>query len=330
MKTLFPFEQLYNVIDDTANIVSEQLDCTYLEAIAETCENLHYNDVLQDELSEVTKKRLLKEYEKINLSAFAKEDIRKAYQLTILKGMKEAAQPNHQMTPDAVGIFVGYLVSKFMKEQQHFTILDPTIGTGNLLSAVVNQNRSKLMDSMGVDLDDLLLKLAYVGANLMEYPLQLFHQDSLEDLLIDPADVVVCDLPVGYYPNDERAKQFETRAASGHSYAHHLFIEQSINYMRPGGYGLFLVPNTLFETEQSVKLNEYIKQVSYIQGFIQLPNSMFKQEAAAKSILILQKKATEIAKPKQALLVSMPKFSNKEAMQGIMAQIDDWFVAENK
>ena len=43
------------------------------------------------------------------------EQIRKALQLAILKGMKESSQPNHQMTPDAIGMFISYLVGKFTK-----------------------------------------------------------------------------------------------------------------------------------------------------------------------------------------------------------------------
>ncbi|WP_227633456.1 class I SAM-dependent methyltransferase, partial [Klebsiella pneumoniae] len=82
----------------------------------------------------------------------------------------------------------------------------------------------KKVRSYGVDADDLLLKLAYVNANLQQHEIQLFHQDSLKPLFIEPVDVVVCDLPIGYYPDDENAKSFHLHAKSGHSYAHYLFI----------------------------------------------------------------------------------------------------------
>ena len=41
-------------------------------------------------------------YEGTNLSIFTVKMIRKAFQLAILKGMKESVQPNHQMTPDSI------------------------------------------------------------------------------------------------------------------------------------------------------------------------------------------------------------------------------------
>jgi site-specific DNA-methyltransferase (adenine-specific) len=325
MNGLTQMEELFGVIDQTAIILSKELPCSYLEAVAETGENLFHETILQEELDEVTKKRLEKEYDKIKLNKYDKETIRKSYQLAILKGMKEATQPNHQMTPDAVGLFMSYLVRKLMEEKKDYIILDPAVGTGNLLTAILNYEESKIKQAYGVDVDDLLIKLAYVNANLQEHPVQLFNQDSLQPLFIDPVDLVVCDLPVGYYPNDIGAASYKVKAKEGHSYAHHLFIEQSLNYAKPGGYVMVLIPNNLFETEQAGSLHAFLKEEAVIQGVIQLPLSLFKQESSAKSIFILQKKGEGVILPKQALLVELPKFTNKEAMNRIMTEIDKWF-----
>ena len=204
MKTT-PVEQLFYEFDETTQILQEELSCTYLDALGETGENFFHGKVIQEEMSELTRKRLEKFYHQFSAEKYNKETIRKAYQLAILKGMKQNVQPNHQMTPDAVGIFVSYLVGKFMNTQKEFTILDPALGTGNLLFAILNQLPEKEISAYGVEIDETLLKLAYAGANMQEHSLQLFNQDSLEPLFIDPADVVVSDLPVGYYPNDVRA-----------------------------------------------------------------------------------------------------------------------------
>lgn len=32
----------------------------------------------------------------------------------------------------------------------------------------------------------------------------LLHQDGLANLLVDPVDVVISDLPVGYYPDERK------------------------------------------------------------------------------------------------------------------------------
>lgn len=52
---------------------------------------------------------------------------------------------------------------------------------------------------------------------------------------------------------------------------------------------------------------------------------MFKQKEAAKSILVLQKKGEGVTPPENALLVNLPKFSNKQGMNDIMSQMNEWF-----
>jgi site-specific DNA-methyltransferase (adenine-specific) len=323
-----PVEKLFTIFNETAVILQEELSFTYLEALAETGENIFEGNILQEGLGELSQRRLEKKYDELNLEEFTNEEIRKAYQLVILKGMKESAQPNHQMTPDSVGILIGYLVYKFNKNES-LHILDPAVGTGNLLTAVLNNQMNKQSSAIGVDVDDLLIKLAYVNANLQQHPVQFYNQDSLEPLLVDPVDVVISDLPVGYYPDDLRAQDYKLKANEGHSYAHHLLMEQSVNHVKPGGYLFFVVPNGLFESKEASKLGEYFKENVIIQGFLQLPLNMFNNKSSAKSILILQKKGENVQPPKEALLVELPSLSSINAMEKILSQIGQW-ISENK
>ncbi len=79
----------------------------------------------------------------------------------------------------------------------------------------------------------------------------MYHQDAVTALDIPQCDLAISDLPIGYYPLDENAKNYQTRAKEGHSYVHHLLIEQSMNYLKPGAFGVFLVPSSLFQTKES-------------------------------------------------------------------------------
>ena len=81
-------------------------------------------------------KKVKKSYDSINLSRFTKEEIRKSFQLAILKGMKESVQPNHQMTPDSIGMFSRILTKEVYQKQSAYRLLDPAVGTGNLLTTV--------------------------------------------------------------------------------------------------------------------------------------------------------------------------------------------------
>ncbi|OWT49934.1 class I SAM-dependent methyltransferase [Bacillus wiedmannii] len=319
-------ETLFSIFDSSAVVLRKELDVTYLEALVETGDNLFEGAILQEELSESAIERLNREYSTFNEETYKGEEIRKAFQLAILKGMKEGVQANHEMTPDAVGMFMSYLFHKFMQGQNEITVLDPAIGTGNLMTTVFNSAKEGLaMSGFGVEVDEVLIKLALVNANLQKHAIEFFHQDGLAPLYIDPVDAVVSDLPIGYYPNEIGASEYKLKADQGMSYAHHLFIEQSVKHTKEGGYLFFLVPNFIFESDQAPKLHAFIKETCFIQGLLQLPVSMFKNEKNAKSIFVLQKKGPSVTMPKQALLVELPKFSNMKAMENIMDQLNTWF-----
>ena len=319
-------ETLFSIFDSSAVVLRKELDVTYLEALVETGDNLFEGAILQEELSESAIERLNREYSTFNEETYKGEEIRKAFQLAILKGMKEGVQANHEMTPDAVGMFMSYLFHKFMQGQNEITVLDPAIGTGNLMTTVFNSAKEGLtMSGFGVEVDEVLIKLALVNANLQKHAIEFFHQDGLAPLYIDPVDAVISDLPIGYYPNEIGASEYKLKADEGMSYAHHLFIEQSVKHTKEGGYLFFLVPNFIFESEQAPKLHAFIKETCFIQGLLQLPVSMFKNEKNAKSIFVLQKKGANVTMPKQALLVELPKFSNMKAMEDIMDQLNTWF-----
>ncbi|HDW3052984.1 TPA: class I SAM-dependent methyltransferase [Bacillus cereus] len=319
-------ETLFSIFDSSAVVLRKELDVTYLEALVETGDNLFEGAILQEELSESAIERLNHEYSTFNEETYKGEEIRKAFQLAILKGMKEGVQANHEMTPDAVGMFMSYLFHKFMQGQNEITVLDPAIGTGNLMTTVFNSAKEGLtMSGFGVEVDEVLIKLALVNANLQKHAIEFFHQDGLAPLYIDPVDAVVSDLPIGYYPNEIGASEYKLKADEGMSYALHLFIEQSVKHTKEGGYLFFLVPNFIFESDQAPKLHAFIKETCFIQGLLQLPVSMFKNEKNAKSIFVLQKKGSNVTMPKQALLVELPKFSNMKAMENIMDQLNTWF-----
>ncbi|MGG1148847.1 class I SAM-dependent methyltransferase [Bacillus wiedmannii] len=319
-------ETLFSIFDSSAVVLRKELDVTYLEALVETGDNLFEGAILQEELSESAIERLNREYSTFNEETYKGEEIRKAFQLAILKGMKEGVQANHEMTPDAVGMFMSYLFHKFMQGQNEITVLDPAIGTGNLMTTVFNSAKEGLaMSGFGVEVDEVLIKLALVNANLQKHAIEFFHQDGLAPLYIDPVDAVISDLPIGYYPNEIGASEYKLKADEGMSYAHHLFIEQSVKHTKEGGYLFFLVPNFIFESDQAPKLHAFIKETCFIQGLLQLPVSMFKNEKNAKSIFVLQKKGPSVTMPKQALLVELSKFSNMKAMENIMDQLNTWF-----
>ncbi len=295
-------EKIFTFIDSHADN-SEQL---YLDAVIEACE-LWLSGESKPELA----------------GSISKEDIRRGIQLAVLKGMKKNAQAHHQMTPDSMGILIGHLASKLAGERTGVTLLDPAVGTGNLLYTVMNAigNGST---ATAVEIDDMLIRLAAVTAELLEHPVTFYVQDALRPLLVDPVDITISDLPVGFYPDDENAANFELVPDEGHAYAHHLFLEQSMNHTKVGGYGIFLVPANLFDSAQSSILHPFLKKSSEIRAILQLPENLFKNATHAKSIIVLQKKSQDKKMNSEVLLAKVPTMSDRNAMALFIEKIDLW------
>ncbi|WP_405102580.1 class I SAM-dependent methyltransferase [Oceanobacillus sp. FSL H7-0719] len=320
-------EILFEWLDQTTRQVQQHMNEPYLDSLSETMETVFYDESAND-LDDILRKKLDDALEELHKLNYTHEDMRKAIQLAILKGMKDSTQEQHLMTPESIGLIVGYLADKLMKDKQDVRIFDPASGTGNLLTTVM-ERLSQQKTVYASEVDPTLIQLSVLSANLQKKEIEFFHQDSLSPLLLDPVDLVVSDLPVGYYPDDIRASEYELKADKGHAYAHHLFIEQSLKYTKDAGYLIFVIPDFLFESDQSEKLNHYLRENAHIVGVLRLPESVFKSKRNVKSILVLQKKGEHTKGPKQPLLVQMPSLTNANAMSDILAQMNGWFSTYN-
>ncbi|GAA5416353.1 hypothetical protein Pryu01_01387 [Paraliobacillus ryukyuensis] len=319
-------EQYFNLINEITETIEQNESMTYLDSLVVALE-CAFSKMPNEELSEPTKKFVRKNIAKIQFDTLDKETIRKIIQLATLKGMRGATQQQHLITPDTVAMFMGYIVNNLVGNRKDIRIFDPAFGSGNLLTAVMNQLQTNVQ-AYGSEVDSTLIQLGLLNANLQKTEIELFHQDSLQPFLLEPVDFVVADLPVGYYPDDFRAQSFELRAPEGHAYAHHLFIEQSLHYTKEAGFSIFVIPNFLFDSDQSNKLHVYLQKHAHIVGLLQLPTSMFTSEKQAKSILILQKKGQAAKAPKQALIAQLPSFKDPRSTLQVVEKINKWFKEE--
>src|SRR5699024_6223509 len=156
------------------------------------------------------------------------------------------------------------------------------------------------------EIDETLIRISVNTANVLQQNVEYFHQDSLRPLLLDPVDVTIADLPVGYYHDEERANDFALRAEEGMSFSHHLFIEQSLTYTKQGGYLIFLIPEFLFTSEQAEQLQRFLHAEAHIIGVFQLSDSTFRAKEHKKSIFVIRKKGEQTKNVKQPLLVKLP------------------------
>jgi site-specific DNA-methyltransferase (adenine-specific) len=322
-------EESFHLSLEAIQVLQNALKTSYLDAYIETIENFvdQYQVRVMDGVpNETDTQRLDTLYKKIQQIALTAEERRKLAQLLLLKGgQTEHLQPNHQLTPDSIGFLFVYLIEQLTDVKQQTKILDLSVGMGNLiLTIVLNlQLAQREVQATGVDIDETLLAIAAATSEWTNAPLHLFHQDGLQELLINPMDVAVSDLPVGYYPQDEKAASFVTAAPEGHSFAHHLLMEQAMNYVKEAGFGLFLAPGNFMETEQSDYFKKWLNEKVYLQGIIQLPEELFKEERSRKSILLIQNRGAE-SKQAPVLLAKLGSLKEPKNIKKFFEQFEAW------
>ncbi|MFC6290216.1 class I SAM-dependent methyltransferase [Levilactobacillus angrenensis] len=323
-------EALFKVLDESTTTLQAALSTSYLDAFVETGDNLLNGQVQVEDgrPDQETVAKLTDLYQQADWQSFDSETVRRAVQLAMLKAIRiDEIQANHQLTPDTIAYIMGYLVTRLEKGKTHLTLLDLTVGTGNLLTAVISQLKRVVtgkIDAYGVDNDDSMLAIAQTSSDLQRVPVELIHQDALERLLVPASDLIVADLPIGYYPVDDNAVNFHTAAKSGHTYVHHLLLEQAMNQLTPGGIGVFLVPSQLFQSEQAPNLLKWLPNNAYLQGLLNLPSELFANANAQKAILILQKPGAGAKQVEQVMLGEFPSFKNQSAFQKFVAEIVQW------
>ncbi|KTT81003.1 MULTISPECIES: class I SAM-dependent methyltransferase [Mammaliicoccus] len=253
------------------------------------------------------------------------QERRKAFQFAYLSLLKEEViQPNHQMTPDSIGFILSYLVNLFNKNKKELNIVDIASGTGHLSATINEQNQDKTLMHHLIEVDPVLQRVSIHLANFLEIPFDVYPQDAIMPLPLEEADVIVGDLPVGYYPLDERSKEMKLGFDEGHSYSHYLLLEQAVTATRPGGYVFLIVPTNIFEGEEVKQLQKYIATETEMQAFLNFPNSLFKTEQSRKSLLILQKKDPGNTKSVEVLLANIPDFKAQSQLQTFLSEVDEW------
>ena len=109
--------------------------------------------------------------------------------------------------------------------------------------------------------------------------------------------MIVSDLPIGYYPDDAIAQRYQVASSEGHTYAHHLMMEQALKYLKPQGVAIFLAPNNLLTSPQSDLLKAWLTDKAQLLAMLTLPESLFSNPAYAKTIFVLRKQEEESVQP---------------------------------
>lgn len=301
--------------------LQNELSTDFFDALIE--QNIRYQRFLENGSSTKRLTKIAKNFEKLKALDLSSEELRKVFQFVMIKGYQTTSiQANHALTPDSIGFIFAYLINQLTK-QGSINILDFGSGTANLSQTIeFGLPKSKIERITGIENDDLLIALAASIADLTASRLRLSHEDAVQ-YHGQPADIVIGDLPVGYYPLDEVAKQYQVSAEDGHTYAHHLLIENALKNLKVGGLAIFLAPLTLFDSEQSDLLVKWLKKSCYLQLVINLPEEAFKGEQVQKAIYLFEKPSDD-NKQKELFIYQLKSMKDPEAIKEFMKTLKNW------
>ena len=281
-------EKAYGYLLENTQTIKNDLQTNFYDALVE--QNAIYLDG-QTELTLVKgNNQRLKD---LNLN---KEEWRRSFQYLLMKAAQtEPLQANHQFTPDGIGFLMVFLVDQLASSDK-VDVLEMGSGTGNLAQTLMN-NCQRSLDYLGLEIDDLLIDLAASMAEVMKADVNFAQGDAVRPQVLKESDVIISDLPVGYYPDDAIASRYQVASPQGHTYAHHLLIEQSLKYLKPGGIAIFLAPNDLLTSEQSPLLKKWMKDHAQVLAMVTLPENLFRSANLAKTIFVLRKQEEAVVQP---------------------------------
>ncbi|WP_049533278.1 class I SAM-dependent methyltransferase [Streptococcus anginosus] len=281
-------EQAYALLLENVQEIQNELLTSFYDALVE--QNGSYLDG-NIELDSVRQNN-----EKLKALKLNKEEWRRAYQFLLMKAAQtEPLQANHQFTPDSIGFILTFLIDQLSKKE-HIDILEIGSGMGNLAETILN-NTQKNVDYLGLELDDLLIDISASIADVMDAKVSFVQGDAVRPQVLKESDVIISDLPVGFYPDDNIAARYEVASTQEHTYAHHLLMEQSLKYLKSGGYAIFLAPNDLLTSSQSDLLKTWLQKHAQIVAMIALPEALFGNAAYAKTIFVLKKQEEQAVQP---------------------------------
>ena len=281
-------EQAYTYLLENVQIIQNDLATSFYDALIE--QNGIYLDG-QTNLEQVKKNNLA-----LKRLALRKEEWLRTYQFLLMKAAQtEPLQANHQFTPDAIGHLMIFIIEQLCPTED-LSLLELGSGMGILGSSFLT-SMNKKVDYFGIELDDLLIDLAASMAEVMDLQMGFVQGDAVRPQVLKESDIIVSDLPVGYYPDDQTASRYQVAAKNEHTYAHHLLMEQSLKYLKSGGYAIFLAPTDLLTSPQSELLKSWLTEKAQLVAIIALPDDLFAHGAQSKTIFVLQKKTGEAIEP---------------------------------
>ena len=250
---------------------------------------------------------------------YDKETIRKVYQFLLLKALKELNNPSYDITPEVITMYISHLIECIYGDKK-VSITDLASGSGSLLINIAALIKGE-KELTSVDVDSNYVRLQQNIFNLLETNVEIINQDALKPLNIKKQDIVISDVPFGYYADEDNSLNYKLCSKEGYSLNSLLFIEQTANYLDENGVGILVIPKKVLELEDNFK--KYLEEDINLNAVITLPDEMFKNASQQKAIILITKKG-QTRLPNQVFLAQIPSFQNKASYAKFIEEFNGW------
>lgn len=250
---------------------------------------------------------------------YDKETIRKVYQFLLLKALKELNNPSYDITPEVITMYISHLIECIYGDKK-VSITDLASGSGSLLINIAALVKGE-KEITSVDVDSNYVRLQQNIFNLLETNVEIINQDALKPLNIKKQDIVISDVPFGYYADEDNSLNYKLCSTDGYSLNALLFIEQAANYLDENGVGILVIPKKVLELEDNFK--KYLEEDINLNAVITLPDEMFKNASQQKAIILITKKG-QTRLPNQVFLAQIPSFQNKASYAKFIEEFNGW------
>lgn len=296
---------LYEVVTESIDFLYERIKGDYFSLYNLTVQNILQNEVLQDEFDEEDKNELTEIYSRLTDVDMTSEDVRKAIQSLMLRGLQDVHISNGGVTPDTIGILFAYFISKFEPVNRKVKLLDPLAGFGNLLFTLEN-HLDLDMDLYAVENNKQIVEVLKTNADLLETNLNIYFEDTLNSCF-SQIDYIVSDFD--YYDTYEKG------------YFPYNVIEHYLSALNDNGYMILCIPDDFFSYDKDQSFKKSIANIGSIISLIELPDTFFKNEHK-KSILIIKKGQFD---NKKCLMIKLPTFDDPNEFNQALVRIELWF-----
>ena len=250
---------------------------------------------------------------------YDKETIRKVYQFLLLKALKELNNPSYDITPEVITMYISHLIECIYGDKK-VSITDLASGSGSLLINIAALVKGE-KEITSVDVDSNYVRLQQNIFNLLETNVEIINQDALKPLNIKKQDIVISDVPFGYYADEDNSLNYKLCSTDGYSLNALLFIEKAANYLDENGVGILVIPKKVLELEDNFK--KYLEEDINLNAVITLPDEMFKNVSQQKAIILITKKG-QTRLPNQVFLAQIPSFQNKASYAKFIEEFNEW------